>query len=204
MPAELRHIILHHVPNTLSALNLVLADPAMEFLLHSFFPRIVAKSMPVELQNLVYVLLNIQRAGKVTGEVLEDLLEPLLDGRVLRRIWQPQTSVMDSKPDLTAIAYASRAIAYFAGTFASGVCQFPKATAQHQQDNYPVSFAAETHHIHLALWRFEVCCELSRSWLLPDGSSLRGSGNKALRLIPFLKRLIPLEIEDLHCIYDRF
>ena len=206
LPTELRVMVTLQIADIPSLFNLVLADPSIESLLHSFLPSVLpsvlARSMPLELQNLVYMILAIQTIGKVPGHEISRLLQCHLDPNGARQIWRSQRSVIQSMSALRTIAYIHRAIEYFTQTFATCLCQSPSTSGQAPQHDESILSAAEIHRVRRALWRFEACCELSRSWLPSYDSNLVEPDDKISRLGLFLKQLNPWEIEELHCVYE--
>lgn len=105
---------------------------------------------------------------------------------------------------MKTIIQLQKAVEYFTWAFARGLCRPPTTCPQTQQIRNPVLSATESHPIQRSLWRLQICCEFSLSWM-PSGEldlAQSGADDRIPRLMMFLKQFNPWEVEELKCIYD--
>lgn len=210
LPTELKVLVLQNAPDIPTLLNLVTMDPSVESELHFSFrtilPSVLANSMPQELRDLVCALLTIREAGKFPNSQAEALLNRSLEFEEKDQLWRLQMKIGHPVAALKRIIQTQKAVGFFTMTYARCVCQCPPSIScqARPQRGDPILSAIETHRIQRGLWRFQICCELSNSWM-PSGEvdlARTGSDDRIPRLMTFLKHFNPWELEELNCVYD--
>ena len=207
LPIELRSIILYHAHDLSSLLNLMTADPCLKSELNSCFstilPSVLENCAPTELQHLICTLLTVREAGEVSNDGVEVALQSRLSFDKERETMRFQTDIGEPVEALRYLARVQRSVDYFTQTFARCLCQAPIPFLQ-AQSSVPVLSATESYRIQRSLWRFELCCALSSSWI-PSGNielAKRRADSRISRLAILLKIWKPWEIEELNCVYD--
>ena len=201
-------MVLHDAPDIPSLSNLIAADPSLRselcFSFSTILPSVLARSMPRELQLLVCKLLAIREVGKASNCQVEVLLQPNVQFDGTKQLWRLRTKIKHPTAALRTILQTQKAVDYFTWAFARGICQPPTGCPQTQHLEDPVLSATETHRIRRSLWRIQICCELSSSWISSGDIDLARSGadDRIPRLMNFLQRFNPWELEELNCIYD--
>lgn len=208
LPIELKSMAMHDAPDISSLFNLITADPSvtseLRYSFSTILPSVLARSMPKELQLLVGTLLTIREAGKVSNSEVEVLLQPSLIFDKKKQRIRLRTNIKHPVAALRTILQIQKAVDHFTLVFARALCQPPTTCPQTQQLENPVLSATESHRIRRSLWRFQICCELSSSWM-PSGEldlAQSGADDRIPRLMMYLKQFNPWEVEELNCIYD--
>ena len=212
LPLELKSMVLH-VADIPSLLNLITADPSINFEFHSSFstilPSVLASSMPRDLQQLICTFLSIREAGEISRCEVERVLYSSFDFNEKKQLFRLKKNIKRPLEALRAITQTQSAVDYFTKTFATCLCQPPNSQSPNhlpqmeQQGDPPILSATEIHRIQRGLWRYQVCCELSTSWLSCElDFAQSGGADRHSRLMTYLKYFMPWEIEELHCVYN--
>ncbi|MCJ1361993.1 hypothetical protein MMC16_001095 [Acarospora aff. strigata] len=208
LPIELKSMVMHNVPDIPSLFNLVTADTSLQLELHYSFdtilPSVLANAMPQELQRLIFTLLTIREAGKFQNSKVLVLLHHSVGFDDKKQLLQLETSIKYPLAALDTITRIQKAVDYFTWAFARCLCKPPDSPPQDQGQEKPNLSATEVHRIQRALWRFQICCELSNSWIPSAELYLADSegDDRIPRLMIYLRQFNPWEVEELNCIYD--
>lgn len=209
-------MVMDYAPDISFLINLGIADPSVEFELErlwgTLLPIILAKSMPRELQKLAYKVMAIQKMVKSSDERSPrgDLPEFHFD-----ELWQPrdiEAAIADPGSRRIFIKL-NKNVQFFTETFIDKLCEIPPLPSSRRKVQraplapfvpLPPISRTERYRIQRGLWRFQICCELSKFWTMgmfvaPEISS---QVSPAHIHHPYLINLNYWELEEICCIYD--
>ncbi|MCJ1357559.1 MAG: hypothetical protein MMC33_007555 [Icmadophila ericetorum] len=206
-------MVMEYAPDISFLINLGIADPSIEFELQriwgTLLPMTLAYSIPREMQQLAYTVLAIHHSDKDLDQKFEsDLLSELCFNE-LRQPLAIETAIANPMC-WGAFNKLKKNIDFFTETFADRLCEIPappsacrKARRTRPAPLSPLS-CTERYRIQRALWRFQICCELSHSWAGGIFVAPELLSQVALEHIqhPYLLTLNYWELEELCCVYN--
>lgn len=199
LPFEVKSIVMSHTSDIASLLNLIISDASTNSTLcRLLFPKIIseviAKSMHFDLQQAILTVFVLREAGKVPNTEIDKHLQRDLDFKT----WLQGTKLV-LVDILKEMLRLQKVVEYFTRTFARCVCQSPHMSSSEVE---PALSITEIHRIHRALWRLQICCELSSSWTSSEDLTLAKSDDRISRLMIYFRKFHAWELEELHCVYE--
>ena len=155
LPMELKLQIMYEIPDVSSLLLIARLDPSVKQELYNSFktilPAVLARSMPRELQILIFMLLTIREAGKFPNDELASLVQSSLkfDQEKEPLLWY--VNVKHPITALRSVVQIQKAMEYFTRTFARCVCQPPGASGQSEHTDTQALSTTEAYRIQRSL-----------------------------------------------------
>lgn len=201
LPVEVKGLVMSHTSDIASLFNLIIADaptnPGLCILLPKIISEVIAKFMHFELQQATLTYLVLREANKVSNTEIDRYLQHGLDFKT----WLQGKKFQVFIDILKEFLRLQKAVEYFTWTFTRCICQSPHISSSQVE---PALTTTEVHRIHRALWRLQICCELSSSWTPSGDLTLAQSGldDRIPRLIIYFRKFHAWELEEMQCVYE--
>ncbi|MCJ1248440.1 hypothetical protein MMC30_005658 [Trapelia coarctata] len=211
LPLELKNMVMHLAPDTQSLLNLIRADPSMQFELKGSFrtilPAVISRVVPPEDLNFMCWTLNFHEWIKLRG------------GKYKHTEWKTMVSYDEKRKCMRLgrhLADPLGTLEYFTGVwksvefFVRTLTECLHESPVHSENIFfwppeegSVLSQTERNRIRYYLWLFQLCCDLSKYWIHSEDIEVarEGGDSRLNRMIKHLEAFDIWRLEKLWFVY---